>query len=254
MSRMSVDANQLRAGDMKGAAQSLRVTPRRIRGQLIRKRTRDEKEVASRWLELQYGWLPLLSDTYGIYEDVRKGFFRTARISTIGRGKDEKSQTYYGQGNVFTTVGGKLTQSFGSHVRYDYTVDSDRLALLTQKGLTNPLEVIWELIPFSFVVDWFASIGDFLSTLDADLALTFKKGTISERVVTECNAVLYPLPYKGDANTTYTVNASGTSSYRKVTMTRRVISSPPSGQWYLKGSINATRALNAIALLRQLKL
>lgn len=245
---------KIRAGDMRGAAQSLRVTPKRIRGLLIRKRTRNEKEVASRWLELQYGWLPLLSDTYGIYEDIRNGFFRTARIATVGRGQDERSQTYYGAGNSFVTVGGTLKQSFGSYVRYDYTVDSERLAFLAQKGLTNPLEVAWELIPFSFVVDWFASIGDFLSTLDADLALTFKKGSISERILTECNAVLYALPYKGDENTTYTVNASGTSSYRKVTMTRRVISVPPSGQWYLKGSINATRALNAIALLRQLRL
>lgn len=31
---------------------------------------------------------------------------------------------------------------------------------LEQLGLTNPLSLAWELIPFSFVVDWFVNVGD----------------------------------------------------------------------------------------------
>jgi hypothetical protein len=38
---------------------------------------------------------------------------------------------------------------------------------LQQMGLTNPLEVAWELIPFSFVADWFISVGDWLRGLTA---------------------------------------------------------------------------------------
>lgn len=33
--------------------------------------------------------------------------------------------------------------------------------------LGNPLEVAWEVVPFSFVVDWGFSVGDYLSSLDA---------------------------------------------------------------------------------------
>lgn len=33
-------------------------------------------------------------------------------------------------------------------------------------GFTNPAAVLWEATPFSFVVDWFLPIGDYLKTLD----------------------------------------------------------------------------------------
>jgi hypothetical protein len=39
----------------------------------------------------------------------------------------------------------------------------------TSLGLTNPALVAWELVPFSFVVDWALPIGDWLSSLDAML-------------------------------------------------------------------------------------
>jgi hypothetical protein len=33
-------------------------------------------------------------------------------------------------------------------------------------GLNNPLQVVWQAMPFSFVVDWFLNIGGALSQLD----------------------------------------------------------------------------------------
>jgi len=35
-------------------------------------------------------------------------------------------------------------------------------SLSSQSGLNNPLGVIWEAVPFSFIVDWFADVGTFL--------------------------------------------------------------------------------------------
>lgn len=39
-------------------------------------------------------------------------------------------------------------------------------------GLTTPLQTIWELIPFSFVFDWFVPIGDNLRRLEDKLGLS----------------------------------------------------------------------------------
>lgn len=44
-------------------------------------------------------------------------------------------------------------------------------------GLTNPMETAWELTPWSFVVDWFLPLGEYLSSLTADSGLIFKTGT-----------------------------------------------------------------------------
>lgn len=51
-------------------------------------------------------------------------------------------------------------------------------------GLTNPLEVTWELLPFSFVADWFLPIGDYVSILDSTLGYILKGGTntVSRRI------------------------------------------------------------------------
>jgi hypothetical protein len=43
-------------------------------------------------------------------------------------------------------------------------------------GLINPSTVVWELIPFSFVVDWFLPIGNFLHGLSALTGTSTQQG------------------------------------------------------------------------------
>lgn len=40
------------------------------------------------------------------------------------------------------------------------------LACLAEHGMLNPLGVAWELMPYSFVFDWWFNVGDILSSLD----------------------------------------------------------------------------------------
>lgn len=42
------------------------------------------------------------------------------------------------------------------------------LAYLSMLGFDNPARTIWELVPFSFVLDWFIPVGDFLEQLRMD--------------------------------------------------------------------------------------
>jgi len=37
---------------------------------------------------------------------------------------------------------------------------------LVKSGLTNPLALAWEVIPYSFVCDWWINVGDVLASLD----------------------------------------------------------------------------------------
>jgi hypothetical protein len=45
------------------------------------------------------------------------------------------------------------------------------LAQLNGTGLLNPALLYWELMPYSFVVDWFIPVGDVLASLTAGLGL-----------------------------------------------------------------------------------
>lgn len=65
----------------------------------------------------------------------------------------------------------------GVFIRLDYEPSNTFLQAVTNVGLTNPLEVAWELVPFSFVLDWALPIGEWLSVLDADLGWRFRSGS-----------------------------------------------------------------------------
>lgn len=60
------------------------------------------------------------------------------------------------------------------------TVNDPSLARLNQFGLTNPLDVAWELLPFSFLIDRVVKVGDYLSSFDDFLGLSFSDLSITE--------------------------------------------------------------------------
>jgi len=51
--------------------------------------------------------------------------------------------------------------------RARYTISDPALKQLAQIGITNPINLAWELIPYSFVIDWLIPVGKFLESLDA---------------------------------------------------------------------------------------
>ena len=57
-----------------------------------------------------------------------------------------------------------------------------------QLGIDNPLEVVWELIPLSFVADWFIPVGEFLRSLTATNGLVFHSGYKATRDVRKVEA------------------------------------------------------------------
>ena len=57
-----------------------------------------------------------------------------------------------------------------------YKVASPLMQFLSQTGFTNPINLAWEILPFSFVVDWFTPIGPYLDALSAFDGLEFLDG------------------------------------------------------------------------------
>lgn len=120
------------------------------------------KRAAQRWLQMQYGILPAMSDIYGSAEAVaagaQRGLYHYSRHSKTTQGSYSVTAGKY-QG--LTTV--KTTSRMA--VRWKY--GSSPLVELSSLGLTNPAVLVWELTPWSFVADWVLNMGKFLSGLDA---------------------------------------------------------------------------------------
>jgi hypothetical protein len=62
-----------------------------------------------------------------------------------------------------------------------FRIPNGAISVVDAFGLSNPLTVAWEIIPFSFVVDWFLPIGDALKGLTAFSGLEFHDGWITRK-------------------------------------------------------------------------
>lgn len=133
----------------------------RRKGKQLREQSRD---LASDWLQLQYGWKPLLKDIeeackYLAYLQDRP-FTQHYRASKKAEWAGNRSLGYglsfWGSSLERITITAKITSV-------------NEAALL---GLLNPSAVVWEAVPFSFVADWFIPVGTYLEALNLRSALT----------------------------------------------------------------------------------
>jgi hypothetical protein len=121
------------------------------------------EDISSRWLELQYGWKPLLNDVYQAskaYEALTKGprtyYYKTSTKRFVNFDGSVSPTNY----SCLTR--GKLTQKILLEMKEDMTKDKPR-----SLGLEDPYTVAWELVPYSFVIDWFIPIGTYIAAANA---------------------------------------------------------------------------------------
>lgn len=141
------------------------------------------KNFASLWLELHFGWEPLVRDIYASYEVLsqepdfswlKKG---AGRVPYNRNGREYRTSKSYWE---YEDTGTAEAWVFGL-----IQVTDPNLYKTQRLGLTNPVLWAWELIPFSFVVDWFFTVGTWLAQWDEFLGIELKSAGYSVRIVTK---------------------------------------------------------------------
>lgn len=134
------------------------------------------------WLEYQYGWKPLLADIYGSAEVLSKLHEspRPLRFTAMSSGNQKLNRpfaTWAVNGSTYRT---KLDLLYADSCRYVLEIEEDISGLkgLAEAGLTNPLLLAWEVIPYSFVADWFIPLGNYLQQLEYARGCSFKRGSV----------------------------------------------------------------------------
>lgn len=187
--KLTGSIRDLRKGDILGAAAKLGydiTSPRkraRLRQRVAKSRGRSKvRSLSNDWLALQFGWLPLLSDVEGAAQAIAKSLndIHYGRATqTLIRKTDRVEQIVrpsYNKYGGFTNVTSKVTETYVIKYEVRFHTTNAVLQSFAGLGLTNPLDLAWELLPFSFVVDWFFPIGKFLENLDAFVGLAFDDG------------------------------------------------------------------------------
>jgi hypothetical protein len=175
LQQLATFTRQLSRGQVQKAAATLRVSLSSRQAKRMEGRTRKGASgFADNYLEFHFGWSPLLGDIYS----GAKALCRPISPHLISV-KKTGSRTYsepFGGSNATERWSGwdayEIKQSVT--LRGSIRVFNPNLALMEQCGLLNPLTIAWERVPFSFVVDWFVNVGDFLGQFTDFAGLTIE--------------------------------------------------------------------------------
>lgn len=129
----------------------------------------NDGDISGAWLAMQYGWLPTISD---IHESAKAYEELTGPSRTETLYISKKGPVVEYDGSCSTSLY-KCPGSAQVSNKIWYTLE-ENLSMPRSLGLTDPASVAWELLPFSFVADWFIPIGSYLENLNTIPALKGK--------------------------------------------------------------------------------
>lgn len=182
----------LRRGDLVSAGRVFGLTigaraAKRYRAHHGRIKSKDDIDqmLSSGVLQIQYGIKPLLNDIVGSYELMLDKQTVPVTETTRSTGKCVVDLGWSQKVDSFTATRKGIVDV---SVQYGVTYAAKNVLLQTagQVGLTNPALIAWELLPWSFVIDWFIPIGNAISSVDATTGMEFLSGWRSEKVIIEC--------------------------------------------------------------------
>jgi len=208
-------------------------------------------KIPDKWLEIQYGWNPLMSDVKSAFEKIEK-----READALADRVTVASGQLYGTINEIlvpssptVNAGWRVTQvvDVQAHISLSYQMLNIPKAQFSSLGLVNPLYLVWEELPFSFVVDWFSPIGNVLNSWTAAFGWAYLGGCYSTKIGTRMSTG--SVKSYDDGSTLYLPNGlfegAGTVYARKLYRT-----SPVAG-FYLKNPLSYLHASEALSLLVQ---
>lgn len=232
---------------------------RRIRGKSKRSQERRTKYIAGKWLEYRYGWQPFLGTVYELADQLRtKRVAGVTRFTCRSSHQTRNVRKYSGvdQGEILTEVG-----TYQYQLVYWFDISSDKT--ISDFTSLNPLGIAWELVPFSFVVDWLIDIGKYLETWENYFAFRnrFRGGFNTYRVLEvrtvdikgskSQRPVFLPNGYPTD-QTIYSY-VEGTITARYVYLERNPQASLPMPiRPHVKMDLGSKQLIDTAALLRQI--
>jgi len=166
---------------------------------------------ADLFLQYKYGWKPIMSDIYGMTELLKEQCKPAMLMTASARTKPVNSR-------LLPKAGFDRKGSVDIRGRLALTgmVNPNQARLPDRIGLSNPLSLAWELVPYSFVVDWFIPIGDILDAMTPPLGLDFVGGSCTFHYEGELYSRILPTPGSEEvtpAETTYRVFSLNRTNY-----------------------------------------
>lgn len=208
------------------------------------------KAAGALWLMNTYGLQPTLQSIFGLADEN----LRTV-INKTERYKVRASEWFYpDKCNVLAVVGSvDFPVPKGSRLKTSITYGMDLRTDqfdITRFSSLNPASIAWELMPLSFVYDWFFNVGGYLRQMETCLlyANRFRSGYKTKLVV---GSLPFTLLQTQGGIEPYTSHWQGL--LKMVDINRSVLASYPAPRLpSFKAQLGSSRMLSAAALMSML--
>lgn len=153
-------------------------------------RVRKAHGLSDFYLEILYGWRPLVSDLETIYKQLKAILLKQTRLPPLLRGQSDKTEAaslevvqtkgswdgWSGESiDLILTTSGEVGSSWQA-LAYGRNKWPDKMFAL------NPFSTAWDLVPFSFVVDWVFNLSAMFKAFQASYGVTILGGCIGQRL------------------------------------------------------------------------
>lgn len=227
----------LKRGNIKRALDDLGV-PRKGVSDIL-------KRSSDKWLSYTYGLRPLLNDVDSSIRALAEGpETNLIRLERAGYSKSFRVSHSYSPSASVSYLN-QIAGRFKCVAEVRFEIKNPLLRSLDRLGLLNPASVAWELVPFSFVVDWFIPVGRYFQDIVPPQGIDFVSGWLSLHASGSASSVT-------DRTSPGQWHTTATSS--EVIKHREVLTTLPRYHVVVPDlSLSTSQVTSALALLVQLR-
>jgi hypothetical protein len=204
---------------------------------------RNASHYGSNYLEYHFGWEPLMKDIQASFNLFTDPMRDRLGMKTLGKGTSRSVTTPVAHDpySVWTEYDWTTSCTIRARVK----ISDLNLYRLEQLGLLNPAVLLWELVPFSFIADWFSNVGSFLASFTDFIGLELK----FPQVVTFSKIKETQYYRKQQLSPPYAWYNVGIRYYEAVSVKRVIGISGPTLAFKALKWPSVTRGLTAVSLL-----
>jgi hypothetical protein len=207
------------------------------------------KGVSKTWLGFQYGVKPLVSDILGSIEDLKKAAAQPIYINgtetRVERAFEQRVEDHvavHWRWRSYQDFSQNRYQRLRWRARFN---PNPVFNCLVKHGFGNPFSLAYELIPYSFVLDWWINVGEVLASLDNLLLIDELKTIRSVRTTRGWFVSSGGVEMPSDSH----LDSHGGSRVSRTDVRSAPINISPIAVLRYKPSVSLTHILNGLALL-----
>jgi len=205
------------------------------------------KRVGGQYLEWVYGWKPLASSIHSTIGNLAQ---TAENMMHIEAQASERSLSKYTGPVPFGKALGEVQQSARCRMLAEFRPPSGTIQDIARYTSLNPMSIAWELVPYSFVVDWFVDLGSYLRGMET--AMVYSNRFMSGYMTTGTTMTVSATCTQAESSLYQTVTGYGSSTQYRATKSRSIMNGAPYPKRpTFQADLGSSRLLAAAALLSQ---